>query len=224
MIPRGLKRFIHARTLKDERYRCLFEPPPPGEYVSIDCETTGLDRRKDQIITIAAVKIKGDVILSSERFVRIARPETELAAEAIKVHHLRKADVENAGRLVDIWPDFLDFVGARPLVGYYLEFDVAMINRGLKPFLGAELPNDQIEVSSLYYDLKYGGAPAGTTCDLTFRAIMRDLGIPEMAQHDAFNDAMMTAMIYVALRDRKRRGATIPRQREQAQDKTTYGA
>mgnify|MGYP001179568581 FL=1 len=215
MIPRALKRFIHQRTLKDERYRYLFEPPPPDEFVSIDCETTGLDRKKDQIITIAAVKIKGDVILSSERFVRIARPETaELAEAAIKVHHLRKADVENAGRLVEIWPEFLDFVGARPLVGYYLEFDVAMINRGLKPFLGAELPNAQHEVSGMYYDLKYGDAPAGVHCDLTFRAILRDLDIPEMAQHDAFNDAFMTAMMFVALRDRKRRDAKISRARD----------
>ena len=215
MIPRALKRFIHQRTLKDERYRYLFEPPPPDEFVSIDCETTGLDRKKDQIITIAAVKIKGDVILSSKRFVRIARPETaELAEDAIKVHHLRKADVENAGRLVDIWPEFLDFVGARPLVGYYLEFDVAMINRGLKPFLGAELPNAQHEVSSMYYDLKYGDAPAGVHCDLTFRAILRDLDIPMMAQHDAFNDAFMTAMMFVALRDRKRRDAKISRARD----------
>lgn len=218
MIPRALKRFIHQRTLKDERYRYLFEPPPPDEYVSIDCETTGLDRRNDEIITIAAVKIKGDVIMSSERFVRIARPEAKMAAEAIKVHHLRMADVENAGRLVDIWPEFLAFVGARPLVGYYLEFDVAMINRSLKPFLGAELPNAQVEVSGLYYDLKYGDAPAGVQCDLTFRAIMKDLGIPQMAQHDAFNDAMMTAMIYVALRDRKRRGVKIARVRGRPQD------
>lgn len=224
MIARAFKRFLHQRTLKDERYRYMFEPPPPDEFVSIDCETTGLDRRKDQIITIAAVKIKGDVILSSQRFVRIARPETELAAEAIKVHHLRKADVENAGRLVDIWPEFLDFVGSRPLVGYYLEFDVAMINRGLKPFLGIDLPNELNEVSGMYYDLKYGDAPAGVTCDLTFRAILRDLEIPEMAQHDAFNDAMMTAMMYVALRDKKRRGAKISRVREREQDQTTYGA
>ena len=214
MIPRALKRFIHQRTLKDERYRHIFEPPPPDEYVSIDCETTGLDRRKDEIITIAAVKIRGDVVVSSERFVRVARPESRMDAEAIKVHHLRMTDLENAGRLVDIWPDFLNFVGARPLVGYYLDFDVAMINRSLKPFLGAELPNELHEVSGMYYDLKYGDAPAGVQCDLTFRAIMNDLEIPELALHDAFNDAMMTAMMFVALRDRKRRGLKISRLRD----------
>jgi DNA polymerase-3 subunit epsilon len=34
-------------------------------------------------------------------------------------------------------------------------------------------------------------------------------------QHDAYSDALMTAMIYLALRDREARGARIPRQRFQ---------
>lgn len=214
MIPRSLKRLFHQATIGDQSYRFMFGKPPPDEFICVDCETTGLDRAKDEIITLAAVKIKGDVILSSERFVRLARPEAEINAEAIKVHHLRNADVESGERLYDIWPEFLRFVGARPLVGYFLEFDVAMIDRNVLRFIGIEMPNRMIEVSSLYYELKYGDAPPGTQCDLTFRAIMRDLDLPPLAQHDALNDAMMTAMMFVALRDMKRRGVKISRDKD----------
>jgi DNA polymerase-3 subunit epsilon len=66
--------------------------------------------------------------------------------------------------------------------------------------------------------LKYGDAPPGTQCDLTFKAIMRDLDLPPLAQHDAFNDAMMTAMMYLALRDMKRRGVKISRERDRRQE------
>ena len=48
----------------------------------------------------------------------------------------------------------LDFIGSRPLVGYYLEFDVAMINREIWPMLGVRLPQPKIEVSAMYYDFK----------------------------------------------------------------------
>ena len=44
-------------------------------------------------------------------------------------------------RLYDVWPEFLHFVGGRPLVGYFLEFDVAMIDRNVLRFIGIELPN-----------------------------------------------------------------------------------
>ena len=43
--------------------------------------------------------------------------------------------------------------------------------------MGIELPNDRIEVSRLYYERKYGGAPPNTSIDLSFAAILRDLGI-----------------------------------------------
>ena len=45
-----------------------------------------------------------------------------------------------------------------------------------------------------------------TIVDLSFAAMLKDLGIPPLAQHDAFNDALMTAMMYVALRDLKGTG------------------
>ena len=45
----------------------VFDDPPEDEYVSLDCETTGLNVRSDDIISIGAVRIKGNRIMSSER-------------------------------------------------------------------------------------------------------------------------------------------------------------
>ena len=125
-LPRRLKRWFHRFTLADQSYRFLFEPGPEDEVVAVDCETTGLDVSKDDIITIAAVKVRGNRILTSEKFVAVARPEAKMNAEAIKVHRLLESDVEGGERIRQIMRDFLHFVGGRPLVGYYLEFDVAM--------------------------------------------------------------------------------------------------
>jgi len=47
---------------------------------------------------------------------------------------------------------FLYFVGSRKLVGYYLEFDMAMVNKTIKPLISVSLPNKQIEVLALYYE------------------------------------------------------------------------
>ena len=63
MVARTLRRLFHQASIGDQSYRFLFKRPPPGEAVSIDCETTGLNIAKDDIITIAAVRIKGDRIL-----------------------------------------------------------------------------------------------------------------------------------------------------------------
>ena len=93
---------------------------------------------------------------------------------------------------------FLNFIGSQPLVGYYLEFDVAMIERYVKPWLGIKLPNKQIEVSGIYFDKKIALIPQGNI-DLRFDTILQNLKIPNMGQHNAVNDAIMTAMIFLKL-------------------------
>ncbi len=194
----------------------MFKRGPVDEVVAIDCETTGLNVRTDDIISIGAVKIRGNRILTSERFERVVRPDARMRTDAIKIHHLRQVDVEHQAPIRKLLHDLLHFVGGRPLVGYYVDFDIAMLDKHILPFIGIELPNPRIDISSLYYELKYGDAPPNISVDLSFSAILADLEIPSLPQHDAFNDALMTAMMYVTLRDKKKRGIRIPRSNSQA--------
>lgn len=207
----GLKRRFWAHLLRDPAYRFLFEPPPPGEVVSIDCETTGLNTRKDDIVTVAAIRIRDNRILTSQRFEATLRPRVKINPEAIKIHRLREQDVATGRPVEEVLPELLRFIGSRPLVGFYLEFDVAMLNRHVRRILGIELPNEQIEVSGVYYELKYGDAPPGTEVDLRFMSLLNDLGLPSLGQHDAYSDALMTAMMHLKLADLKARGVRIPR-------------
>jgi DNA polymerase III subunit epsilon len=213
VIPRAIKRLFHQASIGDQSYRFMFKPGPGDEVVAIDCETTGLNVHTDDVITIAAIKIRGNRILTSERFEVVVRPDVHMQAEAIKVHRQRQIDVAHGSLIWKVLPKFLHFVGGRPLVGYYVDFDIAMLDKYILPHIGIELPNRRIEVSKLYYERKYGDAPPNTVIDLSFAAILKDLGIPPLAQHDAFNDALMTAMMYVVLRDLKERGARIARRR-----------
>jgi DNA polymerase-3 subunit epsilon len=181
--------------------------------VAIDCETTGLNVRTDDVIAIAAIKIRSNRILASERFEAVVRPDASMQAEAIKVHRQRVVDVAEGALIWKVLPSFLHFVGGRPLVGYYVDFDIAMLNKYILTLIGIELPNPRIEVSKLYYERKYGDAPPNTTVDLSFAAILKDLGIPPLPQHDAVNDVMMSAMMYLTLCDLKERGVRIARPR-----------
>lgn len=213
MIPRWARRLFHRASLTDQSYRFMFADGPPDEFVAIDCETTGLNVRDDDIITIAAVKVVGNRVLASQSFTALVRPDALMRREAMKIHGVLEADIEGQTIIHKVMPDLLHFIGGRPLVGYYLDFDVAMLNKHVLPFIGIELPNPLIEVSKLYYDRKYGNAPPGTTIDLSFKSILADLDLPVLGQHDALNDALMTAMMFVRLTDMKKRGIRITRPR-----------
>ena len=130
------------------------------------------------------------------------QPPSELDEHSIKQHHLRRCDLENGLSSEVAILAFLQFIGSRPLVGYYLEFQVALLNKYIRPLLGIALPNPQIEVSGLYYDRKYGsaGSRQPRQIDLRFDSMMQDLDLPILGQHDAYNDALMTALMYLKLK------------------------
>ncbi len=194
----SLKRRWNAKGLNDETYAWMFDPYVGDEVVIFDTETTGLNTKKDAILSIGAVKVKGDRILTSQSFEIFLKPSKEISVESIKIHHIRPCDLEQGVEPLEGAKKFLDFIGNRPLVGYYLEFDMAMMNRLVKPWLGVTLPNQQIEISGLYFDKKVALIPQGHI-DLRFDTILRDLKIPKMGQHNALNDAIMTAMVYIKL-------------------------
>jgi DNA polymerase-3 subunit epsilon len=199
---RSIKNYINKKSLKDKKYSYLFEENIEDEYVCFDCETTGLDPKIDDIISIGAVLIKNNTIVSSKKFVKFVKPKTKLQANAIKVHHIRECDLENAEDIDSVIEEFLQFIGNRKLVGYFLEFDMAMINKYLKPKLGINLPNKSYEVSAIYHDYKIELIPQGYI-DLRFNSIMESLEIPFLGKHDAYNDALMTSMIFLKLKNTK---------------------
>ena len=190
--------------LADAHFSFMYDLPPDGEWVSLDCETTGLDVHRDQIISIGAVRIAGNRLLTSERLELLVRPERALKAESVRVHQLREQDVAMGIDPGQAMRQLLDFIGSRPLVGYFLEFDVAMLNREIWPLLGVRLPQKKIEVSAMYYDFKNRQLPAhqrGGTIDLRFATMMNDLGLPLRDSHDALNDAVMAGLAFVKLRN-----------------------
>jgi len=189
--------------LADPTFGFMYDAPPKNEWVVLDCETTGLDVHRDQIISIGAVRIVGNRLLTSQRLELLVRPERALSAGSVRVHRLRERDVALGMKPEEAMRRLLEFIGSRPLVGYFLEFDVAMINREIWPMLGVGLPQQKIEVSAMYYDYKNRQRPAherDTMIDLRFQTLMDDLGLPQRDAHDALNDAVMAGLAFVKLR------------------------
>jgi DNA polymerase-3 subunit epsilon len=196
---RSVKKKWSLKSLKDERFRFLFDDSEEDEIVVFDCETTGLNPAVDTIVSIGAVKIKGNRILTDEAIHIYVDQEKEIDHKSITIHQIRNCDLHGAIPIEEAIEKFLYYIGNRPLAGYYLEFDVAMINKYIKPMYGITLPNKQEEVSAIYYDKKIPTIPQGHI-DLRFDTILEDLDLPKLQAHDALNDAIMMALIYLKLK------------------------
>ncbi|SHF94880.1 3'-5' exonuclease [Vibrio gazogenes] len=184
--------------LKDSAYRCLFLPPEHQEVVSLDCETTSLNPQQAELVSIAATKIIGNRILTSQSFeVKLCAPRT-LNADSVRIHQIRHQDLSDGLTEAEALIQLLDFIGNRPLVGYHIRYDKTILDIACRKHLGFPLPNRLIEVSQLYHEQLERMLP-NAYCDLSLEAICRHLDLPLQNKHDALQDALSAALVFVRL-------------------------
>lgn len=193
-----IQRHLWRYRLKNSPYQSLFNKPNCGELVALDCEATSLDPNKAELLTIAAVKIVGNRILTSQPFEVSLRAPDSLCSDSIKIHKLRHHDLIDGVSEKQALEKLIDFIGNRPMVGYHIRYDKKMLDIACRKHLGFPLPNQMVEVSLIYQDKLQKHLPNGYF-DLSMDSICQHLGLTVEDKHDAFQDALSAALIYTCL-------------------------
>jgi DNA polymerase III subunit epsilon len=166
-------------------------------YCAVDLELSGLNPKRDEIISFAAIPIEeGRVQLSGSVEGRV-RPQHGVSAASVRVHGLRVGDLADAPPLdVAIDPLLATVAGRIPVV------HVAWVERRfLGPALrrqGLRLRRTMIDTSvlgSLWLHERDGRSPS----QLALEELAGALGLPSHRPHEALGDALTTAQAFIAL-------------------------
>lgn len=179
----------------------LFGPSPPDEVVSLDLETTGLDVSSDRILRLAAVPVRGGRVVLSERFERWVDPGRAFGIESIRHHRILPGDVATAPSEREVVEAFLRWIGPRPVLGYCIDFDIALLDRSVRAITGFPLPSRRIDIVDVDYRRQRGRHPE-TARHRDLDTILAEAGVPAMQRHDALADAAATALAWCVLRAR----------------------
>ena len=95
-------------------------------YVSLDLETTGLDSERDTILEIGAVRFKGDEVLDT--FETFVNPGRAIPDHIQRLTGIRPSQVERAPSFPAVSAEFADFLGAYPVVGHNILFDIRFLD------------------------------------------------------------------------------------------------
>ncbi|HEH9404106.1 TPA: 3'-5' exonuclease [Aeromonas bestiarum] len=187
-----------GRAFREGEFALLFAPPPGDERIALDFETTSLDPERAEIVSIGAVRIQGNRLLTGEALTLKVQPPASLSAQSVVIHGLRHQDLQQGLTLEAALRLLLDFIGPRELVGYHIAYDLRILNLACQRLWGLTLPQRGIEVSSLYHDSLYRRYP-DAAIDLHLAAICQHLALPPLPVHDALSDAITAALIYLRL-------------------------
>ncbi|MCK4911041.1 MAG: 3'-5' exonuclease [Thermodesulfovibrionales bacterium] len=176
-------------------------PVLEADYVAFDTELTGLDLKRDSIISIGAIKMKGAGIYPMETFYSLVKPERPLKSEGVLVHEITKTDLEDACGLAGVLDEFLEFVGDAVLVGHFVSIDMNFVNNALKKLYGVKLQSPATDTHSIHdwlyeNDADFARHYKGMTSRKDLFSMARRYGLGMEKAHNAFHDAYLTAQLF----------------------------
>lgn len=179
-------------------------------YCVIDVETTGLDLRRDSIVSIGTACIRNGRIIGSENYYSLIRPASPISVASMRIHCLRPADVEDAPAMREIGQLIARQLSGRIVVAHAAWIERAFLKRLLRQ-AGTRFTAPVIDTAALARALGHvGELQAGHEPSLELLA--RRLSLPVYAPHHALGDAITTATVFLALATQagKSAGQTLP--------------
>jgi DNA polymerase-3 subunit epsilon len=195
-LPEPLQR---QKTLK--KRLALQQPVSETLFVAFDTELTGLDFKRDSIISIGAIKLQGGRILPAQTFYRLVKPDSELKHQSVVIHEITHTDLKDAHALEEVMEEFITFIDDAVLIGHFVHIDLNFVNRALRKAFSCTLQNPAIDTGTLHDWLLENTSQLachfqGKTTKTDLFSLAKKYGITFGKAHNAFEDAYITAQLF----------------------------
>ncbi|ABU59966.1 MULTISPECIES: 3'-5' exonuclease [Roseiflexus] len=174
-------------------------------YSVMDVETTGLNPRRDALLAIGLVEIDEGRIRMDRRWYTLVHPpdDAPINPESIRIHGLLPQDVEHAPPLDAVVPDVLRRLTGRVLVVHVADVDIGFLRQAMRRLYGVDPRGPAIDTARLAWHFQrhqrlIEGLGSEQEPALQLRALAESLGLPVYPEHNAFNDALTTAQLFLA--------------------------
>jgi len=187
------KRLVGRRSA--EAKRPLEEIP----FTVLDTELTGLDERRDDLVSIGALRMRCGLIRVGDTFQALVKPGAVLDGRTVVVHRITPSQLEGMPPIDEVLQPFLDYLEGTVLVGHCIALDLAFLNRDARRLAMTPIRNRAVDTLALYGWLRRRAAehPAFSleaTAPSLFD-LARAFEIHVEAAHSAIGDAYVTAQL-----------------------------
>lgn len=194
--PQSAQQMAFIRSvMKEQRKNSMYDIPLQKlETVVFDLETTGFSPYSgDEIISIGAVGMTGDLVLLQQSFYSLIRPDKTIPDDVVRLTGIYNEEAANAPELITVLKDFLEFVNHRVLVVHGSGHDKHFLNSALWRTSKVNLSHRFIDCLILAQRLE----PKRGSYDLD--SLLAEYGIEVNGRHHALGDAGMTAQLWKCL-------------------------
>lgn len=201
-----LRRWLARRRAGDEAIARLLSPSLPSasasfvdtEFLCLDVETTGVDARTAEMLSIGWVLIRGARVEMASAEACIVRPPGEVG-ESATVHGLTDTLCEAGEEVASVLERLLEVLRDRVLVVHYAGLDKALLDRLCRRHFGVPLLVPVVDTLALERRAQSRRHHLDEQQSLKLSALRRAYNLPHYSQHDALADAIATAELLLAM-------------------------
>ena len=175
-------------------------------FLVIDLETTGLDPRRDQIVSYGAVPVRDGRVKTAESVYGLVGIPGDVPGSSTRFHNLRTQDLDDAPPLAHCVATLDGLIGDHPVVAHCAWIERSFLRRAFKrsylPFSSPFVDTAALAEHVLTLDL-------GPDQVVSLEYAATELGLPVHSPHHALGDAVTTASLFIALAARLERGHAL---------------
>lgn len=177
-----------------------------GDYVYtvLDTELTGLSARREEIVSIGAVRVRGMAIAPGESYSALVRPSIPLPKTSTLIHRITPEAIAEAPPLADVLPGLIEFCKGTLIVGHHVGLDMSFINRACKKNHGQPMANpclDTMRMAMLWREKRTPSHYEQFNLNISYvlTDLAREFDLPRFTAHEALGDALQTAYLFIYL-------------------------
>ncbi len=185
-----------------DSFRQTWEDDTPTElvrFVVLDSETTGLDPRKDRLVSIGAVAVERNEIVLADAFEALLK--VQYNTSAVTVHGVTCEESRDGLDEADAVMRFLHYLRDGIIVGHHIAHDVETFNAACERHWGIRMPNRGLDTMDLTLHLEQDGVlPVENEIrNFSLDALCELFDVVPHDRHTAAGDAFITAQIFLRL-------------------------
>ena len=180
------------------------------EFLAIDLETTGLDSKKDHILSFGYLTLPGDHLdLASARH-RLVRTKQAIPEASAVIHQITDDQAATGAPLEEVLAEFLIALKGKVLLAHHSLIEETFIDLACRRLFGGPLLAPIVDTQAIalrYFQRRQIPFKGG---DLRLYALGARYNLPRYGAHNALSDALAAGELFLAQAAYRDAGQGVP--------------
>lgn len=168
------------------------------EFLALDFETTGLDEKNDAILSVGCTIIKNGRIQLKHNTHHLIQINKKIPEKSVVIHKITDDRAHEGMHLHNVIEELLNKIAGRVLLVHFARIEREFLNAACKQIYGYKIPVYFVDTFEIERRRLQNIQPEVSPGQLRLFNIRERYGLPRYHAHNALEDAIATAELFLA--------------------------